>query len=110
VYLLRKGNMILIPGSKEQLAVLGNKLKALRLEANLIQKRVSEKTGIDGATISQIENGKNTSSLYLIKLLDTYSRYGDFSSVISTPDISPMQLLKSAKKKKYASSEKSKYT
>jgi len=91
----------------EILTDLGIKLKKIRLNENLTQKEVSEKTGIDRATISQIENGKNTSVVYLLKLLNQYNKLEDFLNVLYLPEISPIELYKlDKKKKKYASSKK----
>ena len=89
------------------LSDLGHKLKRIRLNENLTQKEVSEKTAIDRATISQIENGKNTSVIYLLKLLNLYNKLDDFLKIITLPEISPIELYKLEKKKrKYASKKK----
>lgn len=48
---------------------IGQKVKRLRLEANLPQKALAARCGISDFSISQIENGSNTSLLTLLMIL-----------------------------------------
>lgn len=92
---------------KEIFIELGQRLKKIRLNKNLTQKEVAKKTGIDRATISQIENGKPTLLSYFLKLVKLYDKLEDFLDVFYTPDISPMEMYEVMKKKrKRATSEK----
>ena len=51
------------------LKVIGQKVKQLRLGANMSQKALAERCGLSDFSISQIENGKNTSVLSLLMVL-----------------------------------------
>lgn len=51
------------------LKIMGQKIKQLRLGANLSQKALAERCGLSDFSISQIENGKNTSVLSLLMVL-----------------------------------------
>lgn len=48
---------------------IGQKIKQLRLGANMSQKVLAERCGLSDFSISQIENGKNTSVLSLLMVL-----------------------------------------
>ena len=51
------------------LKVIGQKVKQLRLGARMSQKKLAESCGLSEFSISQIENGKNTSVLSLLMVL-----------------------------------------
>lgn len=51
------------------LKVIGQKVKQLRLGARMSQKKLAESCGLSEFSISQIENGKNTSLLSLLMVL-----------------------------------------
>ena len=48
---------------------IGQKVKRLRLEANISQKVLAERCGLSDFSISQFENGKNISLLSLLMIL-----------------------------------------
>jgi transcriptional regulator with XRE-family HTH domain len=48
---------------------IGQKIKQLRLGANMSQTVLAERCGLSDFSISQIENGKNTSVLSLLMVL-----------------------------------------
>ena len=48
---------------------IGQKIKQLRLGANMSQKVLAERCGLSDFSISQIENGKNTTVLSLLMVL-----------------------------------------
>lgn len=54
---------------EEILKKIGAKLKELRLEKNIKQKELSEKSGLSMFSISQMETGHNTSLLSLVQVL-----------------------------------------
>ena len=49
--------------------VLKNKIKEVRNKKNITQKELAERTGINQADISKIENGTRNPSLKLLKRL-----------------------------------------
>src|SRR5690554_5656475 len=51
------------------LDLFGEKMKEIRINLNLTQKRISELTGIDSVTIRRIENGKVIPKLDTLELL-----------------------------------------
>jgi transcriptional regulator with XRE-family HTH domain len=84
----------------EIITELGLKLKRIRLEKNLTQREVSEKTGIDRSTISQMENGKAGTLLYFIKLVNLYGKSEELLKIFHTPEVSPMEIYKLQKKRR----------
>ena len=51
------------------LTEIGQKIKRLRINANMSQKELSERCGLSVFSISQTENGNNTSLLSLLAIL-----------------------------------------
>lgn len=92
--------------TKENLKELGLKLKKKRLRLNLTQLDISEKTGINRSTLSQIENGSNFSLKYLIMLFKTYGLLDEFIDLIVVPEISPIELFKLKSKQRQRASKK----
>lgn len=66
---------------KEIIQQIGQKLKLIRLQHNLTQKRLSEDIGLSVSTISLIEQGNPTSIESLIRILARLNRIKDFESV-----------------------------
>lgn len=73
----------------EILKKLGAKLKEIRLEANMKQKELSEKSGLSMFSISQIETGHNTSVLSLIQILKALNRMDLFEPFLKEREIDP---------------------
>ncbi len=81
---------------------IGIKLKEIRLEQNITQAQLQDKSGVFRSTISEIENGKNSSLLIIIQLLRAMGRLDMLDSFFVEREISPveyarMQLAKSKK-------------
>lgn len=66
---------------QEILKDMGEKLKKIRLQHNLTQKKLSEEVGLSVTTISLIENGQSTSVESLIRILARLNRIKDMESV-----------------------------
>ena len=82
-------------------------LRQLRLDQNITQEDLAEHSGLGRATISRIEKGQAVSLLTLIQLLRALNRLdllNAFQQV--SPEISPLQLLKEQKPKRYRASGK----
>lgn len=58
----------------EVLQKIGGKLKELRLEQNIKQKELAEKSGLSMFSVSQIETGHNTSVQSVIQVLRALGR------------------------------------
>lgn len=82
-------------------------LRQLRLDQNITQEQLAERSGLGRATISRIEKGQAVSLLTLVQLLralNSLSLLDAFQRV--TPEISPLQLLKEQKPPRYRASGK----
>ncbi len=72
------------------LKVIGQKVKQLRLAANLSQKALAERCGLSEFSISQIENGKNTSVLSLLAILRALNELDMFYRFFQEEPMSPI--------------------
>lgn len=84
-----------------------SQLRQVRLDQNVTQEQLAERSGLGRATISRIEKGQSVSLLTLIQILRALNRLellDTFKRV--SPEISPLQLLKEQKPKRYRASGK----
>ena len=72
------------------LKIMGQKIKQLRLGANLSQKTLAERCGLSDFSISQIENGKNTSVLSLLMVLRALKELDMLNRFFEEEPISPI--------------------
>ncbi len=72
---------------------LGKRIKATRLKKKFSQKEVALRTGISAFTVSQMENGKNTSLTSLVAVMRVLKLLENFDNLIPLPVISPVELL-----------------
>jgi transcriptional regulator with XRE-family HTH domain len=79
---------------------LGKRIKASRLRKKLSQAEVAERTGISKFTISQMENGKNTSLSSLIAVLRVLKLLENFDSLVPEIMVSPVELLTKSRNKR----------
>jgi len=77
---------------------LGKRIKATRVKRNLSQAEVAERSGISAFTISQMENGKNTSLATLIAVMRVLKLLENFEDLIPEQMLSPVELLQKSKK------------
>lgn len=83
---------------------LGQQLKKLRLQKNITQEEMAQKTGLNRITISETENGRPPSLLTFIQLLRGLEKLELLNEFMSEPTISPIQLVRlQAKTRKRAS-------
>lgn len=73
---------------------IGEQIKTWRLEMNLSQVHLANKTLLSLATIYQIENGKGTSMLNLIKVLRILDRLDALSQFLQEKELSPLEYQK----------------
>ena len=79
---------------------LGKRIKSTRLRKNFTQTEVAERAGISVFTISQMENGKNTSLSSLIAVLRVLKLLENINDLAPEVIVSPIELLKNNKKKR----------
>lgn len=82
----------------EIMARLGTRLRALRRSCSLSMVEVAERTGLSRKTVARAEAGDNPTLATLIQLLRAYGRVGALDDFIPETVISPMDLLRQAKK------------
>lgn len=83
---------------------LGHRLKQRRLELNLSQAEVAEKSGLGRRTITAIENGEGSTMGTLIALLRALQALHHLDQFLPDPGPSPLMLLKLREApRKYAS-------
>ena len=80
--------------TSNKMQILKEFLQAWRLEMNLPQVNLANKTQLSLATIYQVENGKGTSMLNLIKILRILDRLDALSQFLQEKEISPLEYQK----------------
>ncbi len=73
---------------------LASYLKKERVQKNMTQTELSEKTGLNRSTISQIENGRISTLLSFIQILRALEKLDFLNSFQTKASISPIQMLK----------------
>ncbi len=89
---------------------IGQKVKRLRLEANISQKTLAERCGLSDFSISQFENGKNISLLSLLMILRSLNALNMLYQFFEEEQLDPIAMadyLKSHPQPKRASASKS---
>lgn len=77
---------------------IGQKLKEARIEQNISQKALADSCGLSTFSISQMENGHNTSLLSLVMVLRALNRLDVFEELFREKPISPVALSELMKK------------
>ena len=83
---------------KAILGQIGQKLKEARLERNLSQKDWAEASGLSMFSISQMENGHNTSLLSLVMVLRALGRLDVLEELLQERPLSPVAISEYMKK------------
>lgn len=84
----------------EIMGELGRRLAALRKSAGLTQGDAADRAGLDRSTVSRAEQGDNPNLLTVVRLLRVYARLGALDSFIPESEVSPMQLVRAARRKR----------
>ena len=71
---------------------IGQKLKEERVRCNISQKILAERCGLSPFSISQMENGHNTSLLSLVMVLRALNRLEVLEGLFEEEPISPVAL------------------
>ena len=73
---------------------LGRRLRQLRLAQNLTQQSLADEAGVSVATVRNLENGKRTQLITLIRVLRTLGLLADLDRLVPEQRPSPIELLK----------------
>lgn len=85
---------------------LGEKLKQIRLNKNLTQHALAKISGLNRATISQLENGRAATLLTLVQVLRALNKLEVFNIFSEETEISPLQMVKLKKQGRQRASNK----
>jgi len=77
----------------------GIRIKQLRKQAGLSQQDLADHIGTTRSRISEIEKGKNTSIIFLFRILKVFNKMSEFETILTPSTISPKQLFNSKKSK-----------
>ena len=84
---------------------LGKSIKQMRLNRNMSQEELAEKSGVNRITISRMETGQAINLLTMIQLLRALDRLDLLNNLIIEPEISPIMVMEEQSKyRKKASS------
>lgn len=83
----------------EILEVVGKRLAAARNATGLTQAEAADRAGLDRSTVSRAERGDNPNLLTIVRLLRVYGRLGALESFIPEPEVSPLELIRSARRR-----------
>lgn len=73
---------------------IGMRLKQLRLNRNISQQELAEKSGVHRVTLSKIERGQKMTLLSLIQILRGLDSLNSLDHIVPEKQISPIQLAK----------------
>jgi putative transcriptional regulator len=73
---------------------IGAQLKKMRLRKNITQEKLAVTSGLNRATISQLENGRAATLLTLVQVLRALDKLDLLNLFSDEPDISPLEAAK----------------
>jgi transcriptional regulator with XRE-family HTH domain len=73
---------------------LGHRLKRTRLQRNLTQLRLAEEAGVSLATVRNLEDGKPSQLVTLIRVLRVLGLLGGLERAVPEPPPSPIEELR----------------
>lgn len=79
---------------KEILKELTARMRQRRLNLNMTQEQLSERSGLHIQTIKNLEGGRNASLLTVIQVLRVFGDLEGLDNFLPEPGLSPIQLLK----------------
>ena len=85
---------------------IGRRIRQLRLNKNMSQKALSERTGLHRVTLSNIERGQKMSLLTIIQVLRGLDELQRLDTIIPEERLSPLQLAKLQSKLRKRASKK----
>lgn len=85
---------------------IGRRIKQLRLNKNISQEALSERTGLHRVTLSKIEGGQKMSLLTIIQVLRGLDELQRLDNIIPEERLSPLQLAKLQSRQRKRASKK----
>lgn len=73
---------------------IGNKLKQMRLKKNITQDELAKLSGLNRATISQLENGRAATLLTFVQVLRALNKLDVLNIFSEETEISPLRIAK----------------
>lgn len=97
-------------GDEAVLSELGSRLRALRLQSDLSQEELAQKSGLNRKVVVRIEAGEQTNTVSLIRLLRGLGVLSALNELLPEPGPTPLELFERqrGKSKQRASSKRSK--
>lgn len=89
---------------------LGRNLQLIRLNQNISQQELAEKTGLSRLTVSQVENGRPASVLTLVQLLRALERLDILETLETSASISPLQAARLVRQQRRRASRRDEHT
>ncbi len=90
-------------GTDEIMTELGARIRSARVDMNITQDMMAERTNLSKRTISNLENGKDVSLHTLIEVLRALDRVQGFDALIPEVTFRPSQMLSEMKPRERAS-------
>ena len=85
---------ILFQTDPEIVTALGRRLRELRKARRLTIEQVSEQADLNPSTVVRAEQGRNPTMMTLVRLLRVYGELGGIDSLVPTPPISPLAVVR----------------
>lgn len=83
---------------------IGAALKNIRLDKNITQQQMANRTGLDRVTISKLENGRAATLLTFVQILRVLDKLDFFAHLNEAISVSPIKVAEAmGKKRKRAS-------
>ena len=79
---------------EEIAAALGERVRALRLAADLTQSVVADKAGVSERSLRDLEGGQGSTVQTLVRVLKALGAEDVIDALVPRPAVSPLQLLK----------------
>lgn len=76
---------------------LGSRIRTLRKQAGLSQQDLADHIGTTRIRIGEIERGKNTSILFILRILKVFNLMNDFEAIFTIETISPKSMFETGK-------------
>ena len=90
-------------GTDEIMKELGSRIKAARIDMDITQGMMAERTGLSQRTISNLENGKDVSLHTLIEVLRALDQLQGFDTLVPEATFRPSQVAFDIKPRERAS-------
>jgi transcriptional regulator with XRE-family HTH domain len=79
---------------------LGHRLRSYRLQQNVSQRALALRAGVSLRTLHNVEAGEDLQLSTLLRLLRALGRADAIDALLPVPQISPMDLLKTGKRRR----------